>query len=79
MLCLVILPVHLKGQPSSKYFRSLQLITLIACIFQVTKTFHFFKNDIGFINKLLNFDDLSVIDLIVGAKVIRFVGQAAQV
>ena len=46
-------------------------------IFQVKKTFHFFKNDIGFINKLL--DDLSVINLIAGAKVIRFAGWAAQV
>ena len=43
----------------------------------VTKTFHFFKNDIGFINKLL--DDLSVIDLIADAKVIRFAGRAAEV
>ena len=66
---LVILPDHLKGQPSSKYFRSDHT--------QVTKTFHFFKNDTGFINKLL--DDLSVIDLIVGAKVIRFAGRAAEV
>ena len=41
-------------------------------ILQVKKTFHFFKNDTGFINKLR--DDLSVIDLIVGAKVIRFAG-----
>ena len=49
---LVILPVHLKGQPSSKYFRSDHT--------QVTKTFRFFKNDTGFINKLL--DDQSVIE-----------------
>ena len=40
-------------------------------------TFHFFENDTGFINKLL--DVLSVIDLIAGAKVIRFAGRAAQV
>ena len=45
--------------------------------FQVKKTFHFFKNDTSFINKLRG--DLSVIDLIAGAKVIEFVGWAAQV
>ena len=33
---------------------------------------HFFKHGTGFINKLR--DDLSVIDLITGAKVIRFTG-----
>ena len=37
-----------------------------AYIFQVKRTFHFFKNVTGFINKLR--DDLSVIDLISGAK-----------
>ena len=45
--------------------------------FQVKKTFHFFKNDTSFINKLR--DDLSVIDLIAGAKVITFAWWAAQV
>ena len=35
------------------------------------------KNDTGFINKLC--DNLFVIDLIVGAKVIRFAGRAAEV
>ena len=47
-----------------------------AYIFQVKRTFHFFKNVTGFINKLR--DDLSVIDLISGAKVIRFTGRAVQ-
>ena len=44
--------------------------------FQVKKP-HFFKNDTGFINKL--HDDLSAIDLIAGAKVIRFVGRVTPV
>ena len=48
-----------------------------AYIFQVKNAFHFSKNGTGFINKL--HDNLSVINVIVGAKVIRFVGQAAQV
>ena len=47
------------------------------CIFQVKRPFNFFKHGTGFINKLCY--DLSVIDLIAGAKVIRFMGQAAQV
>ena len=46
-------------------------------IWQAVWTRHLFKHGTGFINKLC--DDLSVIDLIVGAKVIRFAGQAAQV
>ena len=41
------------------------------------KTIHFFKHGTGFINKL--HDDLSIIDLIAGAKVIRFTGQVGQV
>ena len=41
------------------------------------KDLSFFKHCTGFINKLR--DNLSVIDLIVGAKVIRFTGRAAQV
>ena len=40
--------------------------------FQVKNPFTSFKNDIGFINKLC--DNLFVIDLIAGAKVIRFAG-----
>ena len=48
-----------------------------ALILSGLKTFHFFKNDTGFINKLC--DNLSVIDLIAGAKVIRFAGRATQV
>ena len=46
-------------------------------IFQVKKTFHCSKNGTGFINKLR--DDLFVTDPIAGAKVIKFMGQAAQV
>ena len=42
------------------------------CIFQVKRPFNFFKHGTGFINKLCY--DLSVIDLIAGAKVIRFTG-----
>ena len=41
--------------------------------FRLKKAFHFFKYGTGFIN------DLSVIDLIAGAKVIWFATQAAQV
>ena len=46
-------------------------------IFQVKRSFTSYKNGTGFINKLRG--DLSVIDLIVDAKVIRFTGQMAQV
>ena len=43
-----------------------------AYIFHVERTFHFLKNGTSFINKLR--DDLSIIDLIAGTKVIRFTG-----
>ena len=46
-------------------------------IFHVERTFHFLKNGTSFINKIR--DDLSIIDLIGGTKVIRITGWAVQV